>query len=290
MGQYYNLINLDKRQSFSTFSSTAPDADGSYTLSFSNFHGGSKMWEKLMNKGEKPLLAMALTQLTFPATATGEDDNVKNPMAPMGSWSGDRIVIIGDYSEGFPPFFTPQDQQAYEAFYAAEEKDHTVDGEEQAEEADTPNLYSYASATYTAIPVGDFFKIENLGDQLNAQFPKQYRTHHLILNLDKNEYLDPVVCKSSTQEEDEDDGAGTAIATYVDAFAHQKDGIMQGLFSLLFYSNGSGGGDVDEFMKGRWAGNRISIQVKESVADLEKWMNISLEVEQELNSYLRNEQ
>lgn len=85
MGQHYNFINLDKRQSFSTLGSTDPNADGSYTLNFTNFYGGSKMWEKLMNKGEKPLLAMALIHLSFPATAAGEDDKVKNPMVPMGS-------------------------------------------------------------------------------------------------------------------------------------------------------------------------------------------------------------
>jgi hypothetical protein len=118
MGQYYNLINLDKRQFFSTYSSTTPNADGSYTLNFSNFYSGAKMWEKLMNRGEKPLLAMALAHFSFPASAITEGDEVKNPMTPMGSWSGDRIVIIGDYSEGFPPFFTPQDQQDYKDFYA----------------------------------------------------------------------------------------------------------------------------------------------------------------------------
>lgn len=65
MGQYYEILNLDKRQSFSTMSTTAPNA-GSYTFTFSNFYGGAKMWEKLMNKGEKPLLAMALAHFTFP--------------------------------------------------------------------------------------------------------------------------------------------------------------------------------------------------------------------------------
>ena len=59
---------------------------------------------------------------------------------------------------------------------------------------------------------------------------------------------------------------------------------MQGLFSLLFYSNGSGGGDVDRFKEGRWAGNRILIQVKEAVEDLAEWKNISAEVEADLNS------
>lgn len=121
-----------------------------------------------------------------------------------------------------------------------------------------------------------------------AQFPNQHATHHLILNLDKKEYLDPVICKSPTQEKEE--GVG-AVATYVGAFAHQKDGIMQGLFSLLFYSNGSGGGDVHIFKEGRWAGDRISIQVKETVEDLAEWRNISAEVEADLNfTRLRTEQ
>ncbi|KAF9149081.1 hypothetical protein BG015_009148 [Linnemannia schmuckeri] len=158
------------------------------------------MWEKLMNKGEKPLLAMALAHLSFPTTAIAEDDAlvevVKNPIAPMGSWSGDRIVIIGDYSEGFPPFFTSQDQQVYKAFYAA-----------KAAKLSKENG-----------------QIDTLEDQLKVQFPKQHATQHLILNLEKKEYLDSAVCKSPSQEDEEDND--TSIATYVNAFAHQKDDIM----------------------------------------------------------------
>ncbi|KAF8946085.1 hypothetical protein BGZ47_001353 [Haplosporangium gracile] len=221
------------------------------------------MWEKLMNKGEKLLLDMTLAHLSFPTVATAEDDAevevVKNPIAPMGSWHGSLIVIIGDYSEGFPPFFTSQDQQDYNAFYAAKAVKLAEENEQ----------------------------LDNLEDQRKAQFPKQRATHRLILNPDKKKYLDPVICRSPSQAHEE--GNGTAVATYVGAFAHQKDGIMQGLFSLLFYSNGSGGGDVDKFKKGRWAGNRISIQVKESVEDLAEW-KISAEVEADLNFYLRNDQ
>lgn len=244
------------------------------------------MWEKLMNKGEKPLLAMTLTHFSFPAAATAEGDAeveaVKNPMTPMGSWSGDRIVIIGDYSEGFPPFFTSQDQQDYKACTAGVAKLAGENGQSDDEdEQEDFSLYSHVSDNYTAIPASDFFKIDNIEDQLMAQFPKQHATHHLILNLDKKEYLDPVVCKSPTQEKEE---GVEADATYVDAFAHQKDGIMQGLFSLLFYSNGSGGGGVHMFKEGRWAGNRISIRVKETVEDLAEWKDISAEVEADLNS------
>ncbi|KAF9541488.1 hypothetical protein EC957_003048 [Mortierella hygrophila] len=277
MGQYYQLINLDKHQSFDT-------------LGLLTFLTGLKMGEKLEDMGEKPLLALALTHLSFPAAVTADGDAeveaVENPMTPVGSWSGDRIAIIGDYSEGFPPFFTSQDQQVYKAYTAklAEENGQTggKDGQEFV------SIYSYACNTYASISVRDFFEVDSLDDQFEAQFPKLDETHHLILNLDKNEYLDPIVCKSPTQEKEE--GVGV-VATFVVEFAQQKDGIMQGLFSLLFYSNGSGGGDVDRFREGRWAGDRISIQVKETVGDLVEWKDISVEVEADLNaSGLRTKQ
>ncbi|KAF9114960.1 hypothetical protein BGX30_006439 [Mortierella sp. GBA39] len=276
MGQYYQLINLDKHQSFDT-------------LGLLTFYSGLKMCEKPMEMGEKPLLALVLTHLSFPAAATAEGDvqveAFKNPMTPVGSWSGDRIVIIGDYSEGFPPFFTSQDQQDCKAYAAKLSKENGQAGGYDGQEVGI--IYSYACSTY-AIPVSDFFEIDSLEDQLEAQFPKLNETHHLILNLDKKEYLDPVVFKSPTQEKEE---GVAAVATCVVEFAQQKDGIMQGLLSLLFYSKGSGGGDVDRFKEGRWAGDRISIQVKETVGDLAEWKNISAEIEADLNaSGLRTKQ
>ncbi|KAF9129309.1 hypothetical protein BGW39_004265 [Mortierella sp. 14UC] len=273
VGQYYTLVNLDKREFFQTYAST-PNANGSYSLFFTIFYCGSKMWGHLLNKGQKAILAMALTHFSFPALVEGEQ--VANPLAPLGTWSGDRIVFIGDYSEGVPPFFNSKDEQDLEAFSAVL-KAKRADGEQ----AYPPTLYSFAAETFKAVNVTDFVRVPNVEEKLATQFPDRSRTHHLILNLDKKEYLDPAVCKSPTK-------MGPAT-TYVDLFSIEQDGVMQGLFSLLFYSNGCGGGDVDAFRKGRWAGDRLSIRVKETVEDLAEWTDISAEVEESLNAHIRNE-
>ncbi|KAG9069691.1 hypothetical protein KI688_009013 [Linnemannia hyalina] len=104
------------------------------------------MSEKLMGMGEKPLLALALTYLSFPAANTAEGDAeveaVKNPMTTVGFWSGDRIVIIGDYSEGFPPFFTSQDQQDYKAYTAKLAEENGQAGGKDGQEVGS--IYNYA--------------------------------------------------------------------------------------------------------------------------------------------------
>jgi hypothetical protein len=62
-------------------------------------------------------------------------------------------------------------------------------------------------------------------------------THHVIVNLDSKEYLDP-------------EGFGDDLS--IDNFSLERDGMLKGLFSYLFYSSGSGGGDIAEFRNSRW--------------------------------------
>jgi hypothetical protein len=61
----------------------------------------AKLVEQLANLGLKPCLALTLIDMT--ATAN-------NPNPLWGSWSGDRVVLIGDYSDDLPDFLTDEEQ------------------------------------------------------------------------------------------------------------------------------------------------------------------------------------
>ncbi|KAG0218948.1 hypothetical protein BGX33_005214, partial [Mortierella sp. NVP41] len=230
------------------------------------------------------------TALSAPSAATAHaavDTKIKfeNPIAPWGTWSGDRIVIIGDYNQGAPPFLTPQETTDLEGFHKESEAGFT---------RHDMSLYDFASERFKSMRVSEFY-MDNIEKEFQALFPKQSETHHLVLNLDKKEYLDPKICSSPEFEAEslkEVDGKMVKMdpPTFVDDFAHQQDGIMQGLFSLLFYSNGEGGGDIEAFRFGKWAGDRISIEEKETVEDLAEWRDISAEVNNALNEHLRTEE
>ncbi|KAF9432442.1 hypothetical protein BGZ76_010817 [Entomortierella beljakovae] len=229
MGQYYELLNISKKQLIPVFSFEVKK--GGY-VSIDQFATGAKMWEQLMNVGNKPSLALALTDLKY-------NSGVTNPIAPVGTWSGDRIVLIGDYSEGTPPFITEED-------------------------AANPGNYQKVSRPH-------FFKDE-FAPELARLFPDGEETYHLILNIDKKEYLNP--------------SEFTGSPTYSNSFGYIADGIMQGLFSLLFYSTGSSGGDVAYFREGKWAGDHIAIREKSEVTDLDSWEDISKRVIDDIKAHL----
>ncbi|KAG0223042.1 hypothetical protein BGX31_008738, partial [Mortierella sp. GBA43] len=271
MGQYYLLVNLTKRQYVDS-------------MCFS-----LKMWEILHNIWNKPFLSMVLVDPTNPARS-----NSKKPR--LGSWSGDRLVIIGDYSDGLPPFLTKDEKQELRSRTATNKKrkvaedeednendkdgDKDGDGDDDEDEGDdeddeeedddeanegrAPNLYSFAHKHYTRV----CFLPQSTDEELAQQFPKGSKTHHLVLNLDRKEYLDPVRFKSP--------------ATYAGDFANLQHGVMQGLCSQICYSTGSGGGDVGAFMEGRWAGQRFTIREKDMVEDLESWTDISERVAEDV--------
>jgi hypothetical protein len=79
MGQYYYIVNLDKKQYLD------PHAFGHGTklLAFSCFQGGANT---------------ALACLLANSNGRGGGDlDSENPI--VGSWAGDRIVVAGDYAE-----------------------------------------------------------------------------------------------------------------------------------------------------------------------------------------------
>ncbi|KAF9358725.1 hypothetical protein BGX26_001064 [Mortierella sp. AD094] len=242
MGQYYNLINISKRQQL-------PHLHLRGYFDFNQFCCGAKMRDQLRLLGKKPFLALALTEID------PDPLKPKNLFDPIGTWAGDRIVFIGDYNEGVPPFLTEAEGEELQA---------TIVTYPDQEEVEKPRLYEFASSHYSDLTESDFFKENSVAQALIQNFPKGSQTHQLVMNLDKKEYLDPTKFKQS--------------AKFVDQFSMMPSGVMQGLLSLIFYSNGSGGGDVYDLKEGRWAGQHITIRDKDKVQDLESWRDISEEV------------
>lgn len=77
MGQYYKIVNLDKQE----------------CLDPHDFHGGAKLVEMMSS-----LATCALTLLLADGNGLGGGDfGADSPR--IGSWAGDRIVIVGDYAE-----------------------------------------------------------------------------------------------------------------------------------------------------------------------------------------------
>lgn len=215
MGQYYLLINLDKRE---RMGSLATLISRGY---MSQFSSGQKMGEELVNLGVKPFLALALLDFEDAVKAA-----VPNPL--WGSWSGDRVVLIGDYSDDQPHFLT----------------------EDEKSELETKkmNLYCLASSEFRELADDQAKWIEDAA-KLDELISKS--AYHVVVNLTKREYLDP--------ESFEDDLS-------INRFSLERGGVMKGLFSCLFYSTGRGGGDIEEFRQGRWAGDAVKIISKESLS------------------------
>ena len=92
---------------------------------------------------------------------------------------------------------------------------------------------------------------------------------HVVVNVDKRESISPGMFE----------GHKSAAK-----FCTTKNGVMQGLFSCLFYMNGGVGGDVQGFCQGRWAGDHLKIVEKEHVPENHEY--ISQEVLERLRYYL----
>ena len=81
MGQYYRIVNIDKKE----------------FLHPHKFGDGLKIWEfGFADYGTMAGLTFLL------ASGHGSGINETESSELIGSWAGDRIVILGDYSEEFP--------------------------------------------------------------------------------------------------------------------------------------------------------------------------------------------
>lgn len=91
MGQYHILANLDTKEFVRL--------------------GGSKQYEHTFYNGD---LAHAMYLLTMTSPGRGGGDWVVTPMS--GRWAGDRVVILGDYTEDSDLPNYPYASQAYGDF------------------------------------------------------------------------------------------------------------------------------------------------------------------------------
>jgi hypothetical protein len=116
MGQYWKVVNLDKREFIN------PHKLGS----------SSMLWEQLVNT---PGIGAALIILcaAMPEPRGGGDLKRDDDVArrTIGRWAGDRVCLVGDYAEdsdlpGFPGF-----SKLYSLCVPASDSDNDGDGEDK---------------------------------------------------------------------------------------------------------------------------------------------------------------
>ncbi len=230
MGQYYMLVNLDKKQSMDPHAGMFQRGT---QISFSKYTSGAKMADHLCNVGVKPLLALALISV----------NSIKDSPNPLwGSWAGDRVVLIGDYSDDLPEFLTE-----------AEVSELQFRG---------GNLYKQSYGEMAADSAAWFRGEDRLEDFVGPAC-------HVFVNTDKKEFIDPYTF-----------GHHEGFEQYF----QDQQGVMRGLFSCLFYSTGSGGGDISAFKQGRWAGDRLRL-VKLAEAYDDDYKDVSHEVRKLVAKY-----
>lgn len=77
MGQYHRIVNLDKREYLDPY----------------KLGSGAKAWEQFHNYPSKALIILISS-----SNGRGGGD-LEGPEKVLGRWAGDRIAMIGDYSE-----------------------------------------------------------------------------------------------------------------------------------------------------------------------------------------------
>lgn len=204
MGQYWIVVNLSRGR-------------------FANphdFETGAKLLEfGLRTKGVAPSLIAAL-------------------VARRGLWTGERIVVTGDYDgdhEGFMSVFLKATGAA--------------DG--AARDLDARNLYRACSAMPSRAATGDLQAALRNEAAAAAGSPPRW-----FVNEDKMELVDlndPYLLASVMRKEDILDRARFTNA------AAPPPRVGLAVVALLARSSGGGGGDLDHPCVGRWAGDRVRI-------------------------------
>ena len=156
----------------------------------------------------------------------------------VGAWSGNRLIITGDYSafSPFPPNGEWKEGNLYEM--------------KELCDSHVRELHSwyYDNRDYILTKLRDFCNGKT----------------HVVVNLDKKEYLDPQVYGGSEKH-------------VQDFVTSTKFGILTDLVIHLIHSTVSGGFDLSSSVtsQGLWAGDRITICTPEQLGEFSSYKNVS---------------
>lgn len=139
MGQYWKIINLDKRE----------------FLHPHTFKDGLKLMEFApSSEGTMTALAILLTDTNSNGSGSGDLDS-NDPI--VGHWFGDRIAIVGDYGDNGGPYITKEDCEGLK-----DSEGKPVKGPSKV------NLYHLASQKYTDISMDILFAMLDDKELLNT--------------------------------------------------------------------------------------------------------------------------
>ena len=127
MGQYYLIVNPDKQQ----------------YLEPHNFNDGAKLTE-FGSSGDGVMFGLAV--LLADGNGRGGGDVSSSDDEIIGSWSGDRIVVAGDYADGLK--FLSEEQKSNQDILQFIADKHYSPGSKKPEHV---NLYAYAREQFTDI-------------------------------------------------------------------------------------------------------------------------------------------
>lgn len=155
----------------------------------------------------------------------------------IGAWAGDRLVIIGDCSEKAP--FPPNGEWK------------------------SGDLFSYIDEHSNPTPdILSIYSDDNKESLVKLRKMCKGKVH-LVVNLDKKEYLDPRAYSHDTN-----------ALEFV--FYFVRESVLKGLLIKLIFSTRRGSADLPNITsKGTWAGDRITICTAEQLEDFETFKDVS---------------
>lgn len=152
----------------------------------------------------------------------------------VGAWAGDRLIVIGDHCEAAP--FPPNGEWK------------------------RGNLFNYMHSHSNPTPDVLYIYAEDNKESLATLKMLCEGKVHLVVNLDKKEYLDPRAYGGQTNVLDYD---------------KIRCSILSDLIIKLTYSTGSGSVPDSITSQGVWAGDRIVICTAEQLDDFESFKDVS---------------
>ncbi|KAF9178741.1 hypothetical protein BGZ51_008271 [Haplosporangium sp. Z 767] len=210
----------------------------------------------------------SLSVQSLPDQLSGSFEKLRHapPGLLLGAWCGDRIALLGEDSTLPQTVFTSTECKEIQEFVHQKYDFNWQFPQNQ--------LMRFLDEKYKPVLRSQFPTDRALSAWHQHLLSRQNQTHHLILNLDKMEYLDP----KAFDETKTFVGQFATPMTSMNVTMTENEDIMQGLLSLLFYSTVHGEDEFEEFSKGSWAGNRLAIMEKYAVDGIADWKDISEQV------------